>query len=79
MVDPASIGRYARKAGLAMVAAAVLAVGALISFVAGAPAVGAVLIIVAIISAGSGVYLANQGRRQAIARRDELRRQHPDL
>jgi membrane protein implicated in regulation of membrane protease activity len=73
MADPTAAGRYARRAGLSMVAAAVLAPGALISFVAGAAAAATVLVIAAIASAGAGVYLANMARRTAIARRNELR------
>jgi hypothetical protein len=79
MVDPASSGRYARRAGLALAITAVLAIGALISGLAGAVAAVAVMIVLAFVSGVTGVYMANMGRRRAIARRDELRRQYPDL
>jgi len=73
MADPAAPGRYARRAGLSMAAAAVLGPAALICFVAGATAAATALVVAAIASAGAGVYLANMARRTAIARRNQLR------
>jgi MFS family permease len=79
MVDPAMSARWARRAALSMAVTAVMAVGALISGLAGVTALAFVLVIVGLGSGTSGVYCANRARRLAIARRDELRREHPGL
>lgn len=79
MVDPAESARYACRAALSMAVTAVMAVGALISGLAGVAALALVLIIVGLGSGTLGVYYASRARRLAIARRDELRREHPGL